>query len=108
MDDKDQPFLIAKPVEDGNVSKVASQMEVANSVAFQNVDEQYYAGKLTSTEMAMFKARFIRLHQALKKAGARNRLTSDSFNNQPTSTFIQLLVKSEMLKCLHSHVLDSH
>lgn len=65
---KDVPeFLIAYPTEEGNTGKVDSQMEVANTTAFQNLEEQYYAGTLTSTEMAMYKARFIKLHESLKR-----------------------------------------
>ncbi len=66
-EEEEAPFMIAQPPEDDNNAKMDSQIDVANGVAFQTVDELYYAGKLTSTEMAMYKARFIKLHDALKK-----------------------------------------
>lgn len=66
-EEEEAPFLIAQPPDDENSGKMESQMDVVNGVAFQTVDDLYYCGKLTSTEMAMYKARYIKLHDALKK-----------------------------------------
>ncbi|CAL8070194.1 unnamed protein product [Calicophoron daubneyi] len=60
-------FLIARPVDEAVICRIESQTEVASSAAFQSVDDQYYAGKLTSTEVAVYKARYMKLHEALRK-----------------------------------------
>ncbi|KAA3680980.1 uncharacterized protein DEA37_0006595, partial [Paragonimus westermani] len=60
-------ILVAKPTDEAVICRSESQIEVASSAAFQSIDDQYYAGKLTSTEVAVYKARYMKLHEALKK-----------------------------------------
>ncbi|VDP76268.1 unnamed protein product [Echinostoma caproni] len=61
------PYLIARPIDEAVICRIESQTEVASSAAFQSVDDQYYAGKLTSTEVAVYKARYMKLHEALRR-----------------------------------------
>ncbi|CAH8548985.1 unnamed protein product [Dicrocoelium dendriticum] len=60
-------ILVARPTDEVGTCRVASQTEVASSAAFQTIDDQHYAGKLTSTEVAVLKARYMKLHEALRK-----------------------------------------
>ncbi|KAG5452545.1 Coiled-coil domain-containing protein 146, partial [Clonorchis sinensis] len=60
-------LLVARPTDEASVLRVESQTEVASSVAFQAIDDQFHAGKLTSTEVAVYKARYMKVHEALKK-----------------------------------------
>ncbi|VDQ13191.1 unnamed protein product [Trichobilharzia regenti] len=59
--------LIAQPPKEYEALHVESQTEVASSAAYQSIDEQFHLGKLTSTEVAMLKARYVKLYEALKK-----------------------------------------
>ena len=66
-DEEEPPFLIANPPEDDNLNKLDSQLDVNNGVALQNIDELCYEEKITATETAMYKSRYIKLHDALKR-----------------------------------------
>ncbi|KER27523.1 hypothetical protein T265_05480 [Opisthorchis viverrini] len=65
-DPQDQ-LLVARPTDEASVLRIESQTEVASSVAFQAIDDQFHAGKLTSTEVAVYKARYMKVHEALKR-----------------------------------------
>ncbi|TGZ70697.1 hypothetical protein CRM22_003056 [Opisthorchis felineus] len=60
-------ILVARPTDEASVLRIESQTEVASSVAFQAIDDQFHAGNLTSTEVAVYKARYMKVHEALKK-----------------------------------------
>ncbi|KAL5103539.1 hypothetical protein TcWFU_004809 [Taenia crassiceps] len=67
-DDEMAPFLIANPCEDENIGAMDSQLDVNNGIALQKIDELCLEGKITATETAMYKARYIKLHSALKRS----------------------------------------
>lgn len=66
-DDEMTPFLIANPCDEENIGAMDSQLDVNNGIALQKIDELCLEGKITATETAMYKARYIKLHGALKR-----------------------------------------
>ncbi|CAH8564592.1 unnamed protein product [Heterobilharzia americana] len=64
---KTNEYLIAHPTGENEDFHVESQIVAASSSVYQSIDEQFNVGKLTSTEAAMYKARYRKLHNALKR-----------------------------------------
>ncbi|KAM3178048.1 hypothetical protein ACTXT7_003359 [Hymenolepis weldensis] len=62
------PFLIANLVEDGNLDRKASQFDFSSGVTFRNIDQLCIEGIITATETAAFKAKSMKLHDALKNS----------------------------------------
>lgn len=66
-DEEEPPFLIAYPPQDDSPGKRDSRLDLSNQIAFQTIDELCYDCVITVTETAIYKARYIKLHEALKK-----------------------------------------
>ncbi|KAH9279528.1 Coiled-coil domain-containing protein [Echinococcus granulosus] len=66
--DEVTPFLIANPPDEENIAKMDTQLDVNNGIALQTIDKLCLEGKITATETAMYKARYIKLHDALKRS----------------------------------------
>ncbi|VDL11691.1 unnamed protein product [Hymenolepis diminuta] len=67
-DEAAPPFLIANLPEDGNLNRKASQFDFSSGVTFRNIDQLCIEGIITATETAVFKAKSMKLHDALKKS----------------------------------------
>lgn len=60
-------FLFAMPITKAHIES-ESQVEVSNSPAFQCLEEMFQQGRLTGTEVAQLKARYIELYDTLKQS----------------------------------------
>ncbi|KAM7540688.1 hypothetical protein Aperf_G00000025571 [Anoplocephala perfoliata] len=67
-DEEEPPFLIANPPQDERPGKRDSQLDLSNVAALQSIDELCFESVITVTETAIYKARYIKLHEALKKS----------------------------------------
>uniref|UniRef100_A0A0B6Y001 Cilia- and flagella-associated protein 58 central coiled coil domain-containing protein n=1 Tax=Arion vulgaris TaxID=1028688 RepID=A0A0B6Y001_9EUPU len=84
------PVISALPPR---VAKQENQLEVSSSPAFQSLDMLFQEGKLTGTKVAILKAKYTELHEALKRTRDREaKLLQDAkdFANKLDSQSVEL------------------
>ncbi|VDO04145.1 unnamed protein product [Rodentolepis nana] len=67
-DEATPSLLIANPPAGGNLNRKTSQFDFSSGATFKNIDQLCVDGIITATETAVFKAKSMKLHEALKRS----------------------------------------